>query len=144
VLAVGADGRVEEVAGGYSDWARWHEQSSKAKPEREFGRNRAQAQPPGREDGSGDLRAEGGSDPERRSAPPGRPRKLSYKDQRELDALPERIEVLEAEQTELQARTVEPDFYRNDADTVAAAMRRLADIEAELERAYERWAELEG
>jgi ATP-binding cassette subfamily F protein uup len=73
-----------------------------------------------------------------------RPRKLGYKEQRELAALPDLIERLEAEQQSLQAHTTDPDFYRQDADTVAAAMRALTDLEARLQQAYERWEALDG
>ena len=71
-------------------------------------------------------------------------RKLSYKDQRELDALPARIEALEAEQRELQAMLADPAFYVRDAQAAAQAGRRAQAIEDELMAALERWSTLEG
>lgn len=69
--------------------------------------------------------------------------KLSYKNQRELDQLPQRIEQLETELTTLQARTSDPGFYNGDASDVDMALARLTEIERELETAFARWDELE-
>src|SRR5690606_31948184 len=71
-------------------------------------------------------------------------RKLSFKEQRELEALPQRIEALENEQGELHARMADPGFYAaGDGAAVAAAKDRLEAVERELEAAYERWQALE-
>jgi ATP-binding cassette subfamily F protein uup len=66
-------------------------------------------------------------------------RKLSYKEQRELDALPGRIEALEAEQAALAARLADPALYAKDLQSVPALQARHADIDAELLQALERW-----
>ena len=66
-------------------------------------------------------------------------RKLSYKEQRELDALPGRIEALEAEQAALAARLADPALYAKEPQTVPALQARHADIDAELLQALERW-----
>jgi len=70
-------------------------------------------------------------------------KKLSYREQQELADLPARIESLEARQAELQAVTAAPDFYQGDADGVQATLRELTALQASLENAVERWAELE-
>jgi len=70
--------------------------------------------------------------------------KLSYKDQRELEMLPGRIDALEAEQVELTASSSDAAFYQNDAASIQAVMDRLAAIGEELNTAYARWAELDG
>ena len=70
-------------------------------------------------------------------------KKLSYKDQRELDALPKLIESLDAELEQLTATMAAPDFYQQDKDTISQATDRLADVEKELEQAYAKWEELE-
>jgi ATP-binding cassette subfamily F protein uup len=75
--------------------------------------------------------------------PGGKVRKLSYKDQRQLEALPQQIEVLELEQAALQQQTAEPGFYQRPADEVAAGLARLETIAAELEDCYARWEALE-
>ena len=66
-------------------------------------------------------------------------RKLSYKEQRELDELPLRIEQLEQEQKGLGQMLANPDIYRSEADTAAKAQGRYARIDAELAQAMERW-----
>ncbi|MCA0176895.1 MAG: ATP-binding cassette domain-containing protein [Proteobacteria bacterium] len=70
--------------------------------------------------------------------------KLSYKEQREWDALPGRIEALEAEQAQLDARLADPAFFTGPPDEVARTTTRHAQIEDELMALLERWAELEG
>ena len=78
------------------------------------------------------------------AAPPGGDRrKLSYKEQRELEALPERIETLEAEQRALHERTAGVDFYKESAEAIRKALARVDTLQAELTDAYARWHELE-
>jgi ATP-binding cassette subfamily F protein uup len=73
-----------------------------------------------------------------------RARKLSFKEERELEALPERITSLEEEQGQLHTRLSDPEFYKTAGTEVAAINARLAELEQELEAAYLRWDELEG
>jgi ABC transport system ATP-binding/permease protein len=68
-----------------------------------------------------------------------KPRKLSYKEQRELDALPARIEALEVEQKELGVLMASADFYAGDPVRVESAQMRYAQIDDELLQALERW-----
>lgn len=72
-----------------------------------------------------------------------RPRKLTQKEQRELAALPERIEALEREQAELAAKLADPEFYQREAGTAPLVHARLTALEAELATALARWEELE-
>jgi ATP-binding cassette subfamily F protein uup len=72
-------------------------------------------------------------------------RKLSYKETKELEALPQRIEALEQERDELGATLSSPEFYAgHDSARVAATNGRLAAVEQGLGEAYERWTALEG
>ena len=68
-----------------------------------------------------------------------KPRKLSYKEQRELDELPKRIEALEAEQVALATLLADADAYTRDPKGVATAQARVASIDDELLVAMERW-----
>jgi ABC transport system ATP-binding/permease protein len=68
--------------------------------------------------------------------------KLSYKEQRELDALPARIEALEAEQRDIAAALADGSLYASDAPRAAAMHARSAQIEEELMAALERWEAL--
>jgi ATP-binding cassette subfamily F protein uup len=70
------------------------------------------------------------------------PRKLSYKEQRELEALPARIEALEAEQKTLSERLADPGFYSREAQNAATVQARVAAIDDELLQAMERWEAL--
>ena len=75
-------------------------------------------------------------------AAPAKPRKLGYKEQRELDALPARIEALEAEQKDLAALLASAELYAEDPVRAEAAQMRYAQIDDELLAALERWEAL--
>ena len=83
--------------------------------------------------------------PPRRSRPESRrrPKKLTYKEVRELEALPERINELEMEKETLHLTLADPNYYRTAKDAVAKLTARLAQLELELAAAYRRWEELE-
>jgi ATP-binding cassette subfamily F protein uup len=119
-------GRWREYEGGYEDWVA---QSARAKAIRAA---------PSRGDAAAktaDTRAAATA-----AAPSGaKPRKLSYKEQRELDELPSRIEALEAEQKQLAAFLAEPDSYTKEAQRVVQAQKRHAEIDDQLMKALERW-----
>jgi ATP-binding cassette subfamily F protein uup len=125
VIVFEADG-VHEYVGGYRDWqqeAQQQEQSRKAADKKPASKTQA-------------------SSPANAAASPPR-KKLSYKDQRELDQLPARIEQLEAEVSDLHTRVADPAFYQQPADQITAVQRRLKDLEADLATAYDRWETLE-
>ena len=69
--------------------------------------------------------------------------KLSYKEQRELEQLPQQLEELETKITALQAEIADPAFFQQAHDITDAKLKVLADTEAELETAFLRWEELE-
>jgi ATP-binding cassette subfamily F protein uup len=117
-------GRWREYEGGYEDWI---VQKTRAQAlQRETAKPRAA--------------------PRQRAAPPAepapRPRKLSYKDQRELDALPARIDALEAEQRLLAEQLSGGEIYAGDVARLVEAQDRVAQIEDELMAALERWEAL--
>ena len=124
-LVFEGDGKFNEYAGGYEDWARYQRQIPDAPGE--TSKRASNAPVPS-------LAAKKRSD---------KPRKLTYKEQRELTAVPEKIEALEAEQVELTARMGEPTFYRQGSEKITATMERLQAVKAELEVCYTRWQELE-
>ena len=115
-------GKLQEYAGGYSDWARrGHALAVTDNPYEEEEKKRAAA--------------------ERRKNR--KPTKLSYKDQRELDELPADIEKVEAAIEALQATIAAPDFYTQDAELVQRKLQELSETEQLLEERMERWSELE-
>ena len=76
------------------------------------------------------------------AAQPAVKRKLSYKEQRELDALPARIDALEAEQTAIRAQLADGTLYQSDLPKAIALQARDSAIEEELLHALERWEAL--
>ena len=70
-------------------------------------------------------------------------RKLSYNEKRELEELPRRIEMLEAEQHQLTVKMEVPAFYQQEGAKITQAVNRLQELHEELSRIYQRWAELE-
>jgi ATP-binding cassette subfamily F protein uup len=119
-IAFEGDGQLGLVAGGYEDWKR--ERAARAKP--------AVAE------------ARGGNKP---ATPEVRKekRKLSYKEQRELDAIPQKIQLLEEEQAVLQARLADPSTYQQAGNDATAMNARLEEIEGVLLELLERWEALE-
>ena len=128
------NGRIREYVGGYSDYLHTAAVSTPAsKP-----KSSAKAGNPGKHDsGAAKPATNAGSDSARKST-----RKLSYKEQRELDTLPAQIEKMETELEALQAQMSQPDFYlqsESNRDVIDTADR----LSKELETAFERWGELE-
>ncbi|MFN7914747.1 MAG: ATP-binding cassette domain-containing protein [Vicinamibacterales bacterium] len=124
------DGRIEEYVGGYADWLRQRRvDGARAKG----ASSAAPAQTPAGQVGNASGAAAGAAAPAK---------KLSYKEQRELEAMPARIEALESEYAQLQERVGSAGFYKEGAEAIAAAMARVAAVEEEVLLAYERWDEL--
>lgn len=127
-LVFEGDGRVQAYVGGYHDWLRQRAASPDTRSTTAQPAAKAKPDKP-----SGDGAA---------PAPPAK--KLSYKDQRELEQLPGRIEALEAELDEVRGTLGDPKLYREAAGQVAELNARLLKLEAELADAYDRWESLEG
>ena len=75
--------------------------------------------------------------------PAAKPRRVSFKEQRELAELPDRIAQLELAKQALYEQLASPGFYTARGDDVARAKAALAATERDLEAAYARWLELE-
>lgn len=120
-LVFEGNGVVREYVGGYDDWQRQATQQSPSSP------------PATTAPTQGKKRAAAGDTP----------RKITFKEQRELDGLPEVIAALESEQITVQETLANPEFYKSAGDQVATLTARLQELERELERAYQRWEELE-
>ncbi len=118
-LVLGNDSRVREYVGGYDDWLR--QSAAEASPT-------TQPVRPVQEKSKRQME---------------RPRKLSFREERELEALPDMIAGLEDEQEKLHATLADPGFYKNAGAEIAAINSRLETLEHELAEAYRRWEELE-
>jgi ABC transport system ATP-binding/permease protein len=126
-------GQVNEYVGGYSDWVRQRKtRAAKAQV------SAAAAARPAAPDASPAVLAASAA-----AAAPAQARRLSYKEQRELAAMPEKIQRLELEQAELQAAIADPTLFQGNDPRGAAALQKLQSLAAELERAYARWDALE-
>jgi len=118
-LVFEGEGRVQEYAGGYDDWLRQIPVlSEKETPVKKERKERVKAR------GAG-------------------PRKLTFKETRELEDLPGRIEAMEQEQKQIYEKMADESFYRDGGSEVARAGARLTELEQQLENAYGRWEELE-
>ena len=116
-LVLDGKGKVEEFVGGYDDWLR----QAQTAPSPTVKATPAETPRPVKE----------------------RPRKLTFKENQELAALPERIAALETEQSEILATLADPEFYKSAGAEVARLNARLPQLETELTAAYARWEELE-
>jgi len=112
------DGTVEETPGGWSDW--------------NDRQNRKRAAATATE-----------KEAKRAASSEAKPKKRSFKEERELEALPGRIQALEAEKVTLHEAMAAPDFYKTAGAKASETTSRLAAVEAELEATYARWATLE-
>jgi ATP-binding cassette subfamily F protein uup len=117
-LVFESDGRVREYVGGYDDWLRQATPIPPAEPKPKAAAKIKREKPQGR-------------------------RKISFKEQREVEALPEQIERLENERQNLYARLADPVLYKEGGAGVVQAKARLETIEQELPQLYARWEELE-
>lgn len=119
-IYVGGDGEIREYDGGYDDFVRQRaaQPSLDEAPSRPAPRVAAPT-----------------------TSPAAKP-KLSFKEQRELAEIPDRIVALEAEQADLHRRMADAGFYKQPAAEISDATRRLEQLTAELAHRYERWTEL--
>ncbi|MEZ5943348.1 MAG: ATP-binding cassette domain-containing protein [Planctomycetaceae bacterium] len=72
-----------------------------------------------------------------------RPRRLAFHEKRELEELPQKLERLETEQSELNELMSSPEFFRGSGERIAEATSRLQALNTEIEAAYARWEELD-
>ena len=120
-----SDGQVREYVGGYEDWLR-----QRAVPAAQAGGH--VAVPAAKPEPAPQPRLEKAA-----------PKKLSFREQRELEELPARIDALEAEQRDLTAAVQDPLFYTKPADKIRETLARLEAIAPELAAAYARWGALD-
>lgn len=122
ILVFEADGSIRQYVGGYGDWERrGRELAEKDNPNQTTAMPGKSAQP----------------DAEKTRT------KLSYKEQRELDSLPTRIEALEQQYQALQEQIAAPDFYSQVHNTVQSVLEQLKSTSQELETTIEHWGKLE-
>jgi ATP-binding cassette subfamily F protein uup len=125
VLAVDGEGNVSEYGGGYDDYARQKaQQETKNTPQNSNGSSKSASAAVSQSAKSSKS-------------------KLSFKEQKELESLPKKIESAEASRESLHADMARPDFYQQESSMIAAAMSQLSKLDDELAQLYTRWEELE-
>ena len=131
VLAIDGDGNVAEYGGGYDDYAR--QKSSQA------AKTSSQPTPT-------PIKSSPANQPLTTAAPaPAKTAKpkLSFKEQKELESIPTKIESIEAQREQLHAAMAEPGFYQQDSTTIATAVAKLEKLDQQLAQLFARWEELE-
>ncbi len=121
VIVAEGEGHWREFVGGYTDWERVRDTIAK--------------QPAAR---PAPAKVEAVA-----AAPAAKTKKLSFKEQRELDELPKLIAALEDEQTALNLQLSDADFYKKNASEAKRVNTRVAEIEEELLAALEKWEQIE-
>jgi len=114
-------GQVIEYAGGYDDWLLQKPKIEEKPSPAAVANKKTRHQPPTRE-----------------------VRKLGYMERRELTSLPQKIEGLESEQKELYAVMSDPMFFKREKKEITRIQTRLAQVEQDIQSAYQRWEQLEG
>ena len=130
-LALEGGGHVGEYVGGYSDWLR-QRGSGKADGGKGGGGIFPSSMPEVAEGESGKI-----------PPSPVSKRKLSYKESRELEELPGRIDVLETRIAAIGVAMQAPGFYQQDGARIVAQNNELSALQLELDAAYARWTELD-
>jgi ABC transport system ATP-binding/permease protein len=128
-MSMEGDGRVGEYVGGYEDWLRQRPDAASVQASASAAPAVPAPMPSAAATGAG-------------AATPAK-RKLSYRETRELEQLPARIESLEADITALTAAMNDPAFFQRDPAAITADNARMLGMQQELDAAYARWAELD-
>ncbi len=118
-LVFEGQGKIEEFVGGYNDWLR-------------------QKKSPASSNVTPKIPTAKPSSEKTHEA-----KKLSFKEQNELANLPKLLESLESEQSELQNLISSPDFYQKESEYITKTLNKLAELESSIQKAYQRWEELE-
>jgi len=125
------DDTLREYVGGYDDWVRQRRANGARDAASTKGETPASTAKPE------------ASPPTAAATSPAKAKKLSYKDQRELELLPGKIESLEAKIAAIHEEMAQPGFFKQDGATLAAKQAEERSSAAELSAAYARWEELE-
>ena len=137
ILAIEDGGNVFEATGGYTDY-----ENNRKVREKEKANAARMAEERANSQKSAALSNGSGTESATNQANVAKKRKRSYNEEREYAALPKKIEKLEAEIAEIQTELAKPEVY-TDANRIIELQKSLSDHESELEKAYERYGELD-
>ena len=130
-LVFEGEGHVQEYVGGYEDWLRQRTAEPNYQTETAVREDPGRAHP--------DTKA---TAPVKKEPSAAR-KKLSYREQRQLEQLPAQIDKLEQEQKLLNAAFSDPEFYRAQSETIQAKLSRFEEVQKELMDAYALWNDLD-
>jgi len=119
-LVFEGDGKITEYIGGYNDWHRQTALKNKIKIEKDKTKTEASTKI--------------------RTIPRN---KLNYKESRELENLPAKIEQLEMQKNELEKKIASPLFYKQSSDVIVVELEKFKKLEEQIKASYKRWEELE-
>jgi ATP-binding cassette subfamily F protein uup len=122
VIVAEGEGRWQEYIGGYTDWERMRPAAPAARPAPARVETKA---------------------PQKEAAPAAKAKKLSYKEQRELEELPAFIAALEAEQKAISEKLADAELYRREPDEARKLNQRYAQIDEQLLESLEKWEAIE-
>ena len=128
VLVAEGEGAWCEYVGGYADW----ERVRKSSPDQKKNKNEVKA-----------VSSTTPTTGTQAVANPSKTKKLSFKEQRELEELPKLISDLEREQAEIGTKLADPDLYRQDPTAMQTLNARFAEIESLLLQSLEKWEQIE-
>ncbi|MDP4029229.1 MAG: ATP-binding cassette domain-containing protein [Gallionella sp.] len=141
VIAFEGDGKLIEYAGGYEDWVRVKKFQAASLPAATGAANKTPSPLPGEGGGrSGGSKTSSSPHLEKEA---GVKSKLSYKEAREMEELPRRIEALEREQIDIAAHFADGSIFRSDPKRAKQLQARSEEVEAAIATAMQRWEELE-
>ena len=120
ILVFEGNGQITEYIGGYNDWLKQRKKNETEIPSKP--RENCTKKPK----------------PKRKG-----PKKLTFRENRELEDMPSLIDSLEQEHAQLFNRMSEPSFYKKESAEIASTKERLESLEIELEKTYERWEALD-
>jgi len=120
ILVFEGDGLVAEYIGGYDDWVKQRKKDETKNPPKP--RKNGAKKPKSKREG---------------------PKKLTFRENRELEEIPSLIESLEQEHEKIFKDLSDPAFYKKESAEIARAKERLESLETELEKSYQRWEALE-
>jgi ATP-binding cassette subfamily F protein uup len=118
------NGKVTEYVGGYDDWLRQRKSILQERTDQSVKQEKSAAA-------------------EKPRTQRERQRTLSFKEKKDLEELPGRIESLEAERDGLYVSLADPDFYRQDGSRISTFKARMEELEKDITAAYEQWDLLE-
>jgi ATP-binding cassette subfamily F protein uup len=142
LLVLVGEAQVQEFVGGWTDWRQWTSQQ-KIQHESLYDAPKAKPHTKDRGDRKKDDKSTSDLSQACESGSRPRPRRLSYKEQREFEQLPQTLEALEARKETLAAQVSTPEFYSRNEQQIRETLQELQSLDEQISVAWERWAHLD-